>query len=257
MSRHGNNRVLIVGVARSGTTWVATILSKCPGVFFFNEPDDERRFKRAATAKRLLTRYPTIAPGDSGAVGETTITEYEDLWRPLWITDAETVLIKSVFVPFCLEWLRLSFAVDHVIWVKRDIVKVVRSWHEYSKQANPNVPKEILLRRLTWQACSHYAAYRRLEELSFYSAVVNHVDLVDDPGLEFKKLAENCDLEMGHEAWEQLSDLNAAGVGGHYGLPDYDLNQHIRRTAEQVKAPADWDETELLIITEEIKRWNL
>lgn len=250
------NKLLIVGVARSGTTWVATILSKCGDTFFFNEPDDERRFKRAAISKRLLTRYPTIAPGDSGAVGETTITEYEDLWRPLWATDAENILIKSVFVPFCLEWLKLAFAVSHVIWVKRDLRNVVRSWFEYSSQANPGVPKELLIRRLTWQACSHYAAYQRLEPFNFYSAVVDHADLVDDPGL-FKRLADDVQLEMGHEAWEQLSDLNSAGVGGHYGLPDYDLDQHIRRTAEQAKAPADWDEVELLIINEELKRWNL
>lgn len=252
-----SNKILIVGVARSGTTWVATILSKCGDTFFFNEPDDERRFKQAAVAKRLLTRYPTIAPGDSGAVGETTITEYEKLWRPLWATDAENVIIKSVFVPFCLEWIKLAFNITHVVWVQRDLHNVIRSWDEYSRRKNPGVPREMLLRRLTWQACSHYSAYYRLQGNRFFSSVANHTDLVDDPGLCFKTLATTIGLEMGHEAWEQLSDLNASGVGGHYGLPDYDPAQHIRRTTEQAKAPAGWSDSELLIINEEMARWNL
>lgn len=250
------NKILLVGVARSGTTWVATILSKCKDTYFFNEPDDERRFTEAAKSKRGITRYPTIAPGDSGRVGESDIAAYADLWRRAWQPfQVENLLIKSVFAPFCLEWLKERFEIDHVVWVQRDIYSVIRSWYEYSRQANPGVDEEVLLRRLSWQAASHVAAYARLDRFDFFSYRAVHEAFVHDPKREFELLAKALGMETGHEAWEQLDDLNQSGVGGHYGLPGYDAEEHVRRTKEEATADPNWNNAERVIIDREVGLW--
>lgn len=254
------NKILLVGVARSGTTWIGTILSKCNDVFFYNEPDDERRYETAAQAKRLLTRYPNIAPGDWDMVGQAYIGDYHNMWATVLNKGlAKNLLVKSVFAPFCLEWLKESFSIDHVVWVKRGLRDVIASWYEYSHQQNPHVDPEILIRRLAWQASQHYSAYKRLDGKGFYSLTVDHHVIVEDAEDGFKYMAGQLDLEWTHEAMEQLADLNSAGVGGHYGLEDYSLSDHIRRNAEDVLDPDAWREkvpVELMEIAfKEVGRW--
>lgn len=254
------SRILLVGVARSGTTWVGTVLSKCKDTIYLNEPDDERRFTQAMVAKKLLTRYPNIAPGDSGRVGEADITPYSLYWSRVWSTPgADHLLVKSVFVPFCLEWLQQSFEVDHVVWVRRDLPNVIASWAEYSREKHPKLPAEILLRRLTWQAVQQQKAYERLARLDFFSAVVDHLALAREAEAGFAALAEKLGLIWSHEAREQLADLATAGVGGHYGLPGYSLTEHISRTADQIGEEA-WaqkvTEDDMAIIEKELNRWT-
>lgn len=254
------NRILLVGVARSGTTWVSTILSKCEDTHFINEPDDERRFTKAAEVKRSLTRYPNIAPGDDSVVGQANVSRYAAMWRSVWDNViGDNLLVKSVFVPFCIEWLVDRFRVNHVVWIKRDLPNVVASWYEYSHVKHPQVPKKSLLRRLAWQAAQHHTAYGRLAGQNFYTAVVDHRSLVNDAEQGFKSLAGALGLKWGHEAMEQLSDLNTAGVGGHYGLPDYSLTDHISRTAAQVDLDA-WKSKVtpegMAIIMNELERWG-
>jgi len=78
-------RVLVVGVPRSGTTWVGRALGSMPGVAYVNEPDDEvgggfepgeerRVLGSALRAKRNLSRFPALSP-------EEAAPEYERLWN--------------------------------------------------------------------------------------------------------------------------------------------------------------------------------
>lgn len=254
------NRVLLVGVTRSGTTWAATVLSKCGDTAFVNEPDDERRFIAAKSAKERLTRYPVIAPGDTGKVGEASIDQYERLWDVVWHPGpARNLIVKSVFVPFCLEWLVEQKEIDHVVWVKRDLRNVVASWYEYSSDVHPELAAdEKLVRRLAWQAASHYAAYARLAP-DLYTIAVDHLDLVEDPKL-FPYIAREIGLEWGHEAKEQLSDLSSYGIGGHYGKDDYSLDDHIHRAREQL-GPDAWREKMpdylMEVALDEFARWEV
>ncbi|MDQ4094727.1 MAG: sulfotransferase [Actinomycetota bacterium] len=68
-----SNPVLIVGVPRSGTTWVGRVLEHTDGVTFIGEPDSEHKEPFALRAKRGLGRFPLLAPGDS-------VPAYEALW---------------------------------------------------------------------------------------------------------------------------------------------------------------------------------
>jgi hypothetical protein len=256
------NKILLVGVARSGTTWVGTILSKCKDTFFFNEPDDERRFRSAAEAKTYLTRYPNIAPGDIDKVGEASIRNYAALWERAWgqgIGGYQNALVKSVFAPFCLEWIKETFRIDHVVWVHRELRDVIASWYEYSSEKHPEIGKEVLIRRLAWQASQHQAAYDRLNGTGFYSLRVDHRTMVQNAEKGFKYLAGVLGLEWTHEAMEQLADLNSAGVGGHYGLEGYDLSEHIRRNAEDVLDEDAWKkkvpEELMAIAMREVAKW--
>jgi len=67
-------RVLIVGAPRSGTTWVASVLSQVSGARLVHEPDNDLRDPFALRAKAGLGRYPVLAAGDKAR-------EYERLWE--------------------------------------------------------------------------------------------------------------------------------------------------------------------------------
>lgn len=72
-------RLLVVGVPRSGTTWVANVLARAAGASYLEEPDNHFRFAHAFAAKRRLgmREYPLLAPGETGARTEWL----ERLWR--------------------------------------------------------------------------------------------------------------------------------------------------------------------------------
>lgn len=57
--------ILLVGLPRSGTTWVARALDAAVGVHAVLEPDNEDNYPYAIRAKRGLGRYPIVLPGDN------------------------------------------------------------------------------------------------------------------------------------------------------------------------------------------------
>ena len=71
--------VLVVGAPRSGTTWVAQILSAAAGADYVEEPDNHFRFAFAYTAKRRLGLgpYPRLDSRESSPQAAA----YERLWR--------------------------------------------------------------------------------------------------------------------------------------------------------------------------------
>jgi hypothetical protein len=70
--------VLIVGVPRSGTTWVAEVLAAGGGASYLEEPDNHFRFGFAFRAKRLLGRrdYPSLERAEAGPA----VRDYTRLW---------------------------------------------------------------------------------------------------------------------------------------------------------------------------------
>lgn len=65
--------VLIVGAPRSGTTWVASVLSQVCGARLAHEPDNDLLSPFALRAKAGLGRYPVLGAGD-------VARDYERLW---------------------------------------------------------------------------------------------------------------------------------------------------------------------------------
>jgi hypothetical protein len=70
------NRILVAGVPRSGSTWVAHVLAQTPDATLLNEPDNHLAFPFALRAKRRLPGgfHPALMP-------EQPAGDYELLWR--------------------------------------------------------------------------------------------------------------------------------------------------------------------------------
>jgi len=69
--------VLVVGIPRSGTTWVGRVFSQTDNCVYFQEPDNEKESPIAFTLKRKLHRFPYIKDGNC-------TTEYYQLWKTVY-----------------------------------------------------------------------------------------------------------------------------------------------------------------------------
>lgn len=65
--------MLVLGLPRSGTTWVAHVLGCAPGTVTVLEPDNEKTAVSAIRPKHGLGRFPVLQPGDEAG-------SYRDLW---------------------------------------------------------------------------------------------------------------------------------------------------------------------------------
>lgn len=65
--------ILVAGVPRSGTTWTAQVVARLAGVPVLHEPDNEKEWASALTAKASLGRFPALRDGDRAPA-------YETLW---------------------------------------------------------------------------------------------------------------------------------------------------------------------------------
>jgi len=68
------SRILVVGLPRSGTSWVGRALSAGDDTGYVSEPDNEDGFAYAVRAKRGLGYLPAIAPGQRPS------PSYQSLW---------------------------------------------------------------------------------------------------------------------------------------------------------------------------------
>jgi hypothetical protein len=67
------SRTLIVGLPRSGTTWLARTVARAPGVAYVHEPDNRRLEPLAFVGTRGLSSVPWLVPGQKAE-------DYRLLW---------------------------------------------------------------------------------------------------------------------------------------------------------------------------------
>lgn len=88
--------ILLVGVPRSGSTWIAKVLSKAKNNTLFLEPDNEKENPLAYVFKKNLHRYPYINENDDQ-------TDYYKLWKANFsekrIPDKMLQLLNKHFMP--------------------------------------------------------------------------------------------------------------------------------------------------------------
>jgi hypothetical protein len=229
-------RILLVGIPRSGTTWVGAALGSAPKTIFIDEPDDERRWPQALHAKRGISRYPMIAPGDSDRVGGYDITAYRELWETAFSLAnpfaPSNVIVKSTFVFNCLEWVVDNFHPDAVCWIMRHPMNTLASWWEYKEKLHPEEPMEVAVRRMGWQYARWLTEFDRCRNNGDITDMVWHEDLSQDFGL-FEKLAHDLGLEWNYRSTDWLMDMNKQGDGGHWGLGTYKRDDHLNRISQE------------------------
>jgi Sulfotransferase family len=149
-------RVLLLGVARSGTRWLATALGNTEGTRLVKEPDNVTAHDfgpypvidpdTAALHYRALwdlafsARVPSgEAPGWGLRAGRAALRLPRGVRDPLlhrsaqviaaWPGRAQGVVVKSIYAQFAVEWLLRNYR-PKVIVIQRHPLNVVSSWLE-------------------------------------------------------------------------------------------------------------------------------
>jgi hypothetical protein len=154
-------RVLVAGVPRSGTTWVAEMLGLAHGAVVVQEPDNPDANPAAAPVRRERGMHPVLEPGIAAP-------DYARIWDLAfaggWPTGASAMsisrglrklpppvlnpvltalspltarlrrqsdhhVVKSVFVTFSVEWVVARYR-PRVVLVDRNPLDVISSWLE-------------------------------------------------------------------------------------------------------------------------------
>lgn len=94
--KHNTNiPILIVGLPRSGTTWIGEVLASAHGTEYVYEPDNERRSALAWLYKSELHRFPYLTTNDHA-------THYETMWRVI-LTGNSSVRLANRALRFFLK----------------------------------------------------------------------------------------------------------------------------------------------------------
>jgi hypothetical protein len=116
--------ILIVGLPRSGTTWVGEVFSSARNTNYIFEPDNEGLSPLAWLCKRDMHRFPYLAAKDES-------TDYHHLWRTTMYGTGWTWLANNALSMF----LRKRFAeVEAHIGDKSGYVYVDRSMHRVGEK---------------------------------------------------------------------------------------------------------------------------
>jgi hypothetical protein len=151
--------VLVCGVPRSGTSWVAEVLSETDGARLVNEPDHPLTNPAGGTAVSSLGLHPVLIPGQSAeayeliwdvtfaggfpvnaatsrasrvlgllpaSVRDPLMSRTARLWRRV-ATPPQHVIAKTVAGVFSLEWIAERYGAQ-VVLTKRNLLSVIGSW---------------------------------------------------------------------------------------------------------------------------------
>jgi len=89
--------ILVCGVPRSGTTWIANVLSNSPKAYYLHEPDNEQDNILAYIFKKGMHRYPYLNVNDHAA-------SYYKLWKIAFegriIFKTINKILKTSLIPY-------------------------------------------------------------------------------------------------------------------------------------------------------------
>ena len=166
-SKNGNRRALVVGVARSGTSWLGMALSRARDVRYYHEPDFIGADRdRGAPRTDGFGAYPLIEPGEDdnpftpvwdmvfagtfpfsvgGERSPLRAAARAALRLPRWMRQPMTrrvakisvrmphrpryTVVKTIHSAFSLDWLAGRYS-PRVIAIQRHPLNVVSSWRQ-------------------------------------------------------------------------------------------------------------------------------
>jgi Sulfotransferase family len=238
-------RVLIVGTPRSGSTWVATVLGAAPSVRVFQEPDNPQSSREAVRMRSRYGPMPVLQPGEDAPI-------YKIIWDPVFGPNCVPTIAKTVRASFSVGWLVSAYA-PRVLLLKRHPMNVICSMTELAGPLGPPHPDISAgpARRVgapPYPAAATYPAraawWVGLMMCCLYTAartdwvIAHHEELCVDPAAQLRVLSERVGISWCSEQSAMVSELNVEGSGYEpkrtvAGLPD-----KWRRFPEHVLDPA-------------------
>lgn len=265
-------KILLVGVPRSGTTWVGEILSKARDVEFIDEPDTEKTNPLAKKAKEFLGHRPIIPPGERTTVSRRDIRPLTEIWQRTFddanhfISDYSHIVAKTCASPFMIEWIMELCGVDKLAIVDRKPMNVLSSWMVHARTHHADTPTDVLCRRLAWLFAMQYQEYRRLRMFTPGTVVINYEPLAQltarhDFGV-WQRVVSDLGLEWTDDISDALEEHLKPGddMKGNPALPGYTRYDHVHRSPEQID-PHIWRERltpdEYKHFKMELERWGI
>ena len=160
------DRILVAGIARSGSSWLIEALKATPGTKCWYEPDniDADPFGKKPIGSTGFGPYPMISPGSDGGVhkslwdvvynGRVPVTPRGNMLMPvvkplmklpkpilhplfrlgtklftILPGGSDRVAVKSVFTAFCIEWMVEQYD-PKVVMLQRNPISIVASWRD-------------------------------------------------------------------------------------------------------------------------------
>jgi hypothetical protein len=239
--------ILVAGLPRTGTTWIASVLGATAGTTYFHEPFNYRNVEESAP---FTMRYLRRADEDpkfaaycekcfAGRQRHRAVTLYQSRWRRRLPFLAGRVLIKDVHTFLALDWIDRHIA-PRIVVVLRHPCAVADSWFRMVKGeeelgimdrllTQPDLlddylrPFEGHLRGANdfwsciaayWAACTYVVLQQQQRHPEWI--VVRHEDFFDDPKARFRDLCSRLDLPWTAASERYLRESNAADSGKLY-----------------------------------------
>ena len=140
-------KIAVVGLPRSGTSWLAKAISLSNGVSYYFEPDyllNKQyiyKYLAAEEVDKVLQKHITNAL--KGRVLHEYVIAEQSLREILLHPFSDTVLVKFVHLPLCLDWMASNFPDLKIVQIVRHPVPQFLSWKE--RDWDPAYNLELLL----------------------------------------------------------------------------------------------------------------
>jgi hypothetical protein len=262
--------VFVVGLPRTGTTWIASVLAATAGTAYFHEPFNYRNVPESAPFAMRYLRTGDPAPEFaaycqrcfSGHQRHRAVISRQSKWRRRLPFSFGRILVKDVHSLFALDWIDRQFG-PRIVMVLRHPMAFADSWQRMAGDnseaaidrllSQPALlddylrPFESHLRSMNdfwsrigayWGACYYVVLQQQRNHPKW--VVVRHEDFFEDTTVRFRELCARVDLEWTARTEQYLLNSNASDSGELY-VPQRILSNEKDKwrkalSAEQVEA---------------------
>lgn len=208
---NAQRRIAVVGLPRSGTSWLAKAIALADRVQYYFEPD--RVYQRS-----YLYPYPTAATDNSellahcnttfkgGIHNSYTIAE-QDFSNIIGAYRAQTVLVKWVRFCLCLEWLAETFPDLMIVQTVRNPVPLFLSWRARDWTPDHSLNQLLALEPLMNGPLQPFSGVMRGAETywqkagAFWAANTYMQQRYNQPGWILKEHEWYCEDSVGRIKW--------------------------------------------------------
>jgi hypothetical protein len=255
--------VLVVGLPRSGTTWFARALASGPNARYVHEPDNVESGPYARVGMRGLRHDPSLTPGErvpayermwdvafrggwpSGSLARQSIRAAVSRRVPNGVREAiqrsltalatrtppadGTVIVKSVYCYFAMEWLAQRYApAIAIVW--RNPANMLpgyldRGWIADELKTRPPLPvrfgdtsvwpppAEFGTENVLWSICARMTILLETAARHPDWHVYRHEDIAANPAERFRRVFDDLGLAWSPDVERFLERSNTRGSG--------------------------------------------